>query len=96
MGRGLLKTLPLAKLKRYVAAYNIKIDRAVEKEDLIDAMVAARVSHPMPLHAKSLLDHRDGMAVSHPRTRLDYSTAFDSHLIVSAELLQNVLSARQN
>lgn len=53
MGRGLLKTLPLAKLKRYVAAYNIKIDRAVEKEDLIDAMVAARVSHPMPLHAKT-------------------------------------------
>jgi hypothetical protein len=44
-GRNYLKGLPLAKLKKYVTAYDIKINRAVEKDDLIDAIVAARVSH---------------------------------------------------
>ncbi|GLB42115.1 hypothetical protein LshimejAT787_1101300 [Lyophyllum shimeji] len=41
-GRGQLKTMPLSKLKKYVDAYNIKIDRAVEKDDLIEAMLKAR------------------------------------------------------
>jgi len=35
--------MPLGKLKKYVDAYNIKIDRAVEKDDVIDGIVAARV-----------------------------------------------------
>lgn len=42
-GRGQLKGLPLAKLKKYVAAYNIRIVRAVEKDDFIDAIMSARV-----------------------------------------------------
>ncbi|KAJ6595780.1 hypothetical protein DFH09DRAFT_1135617 [Mycena vulgaris] len=41
-GRGHLKSLPLAKLKKYINAYNIKADRAVEKDDLIDAILAAK------------------------------------------------------
>lgn len=43
-GRNSLRSLPLAKLKRYVTSYNIKINRAVEKDDIIDSIVAARVS----------------------------------------------------
>lgn len=43
-GRTYLKSQPLAKLKKYVNAYNIKINRAVEKDDIIDAILAARVS----------------------------------------------------
>lgn len=35
--------MPLGKLKKYADAYNIKIDRAVEKDDVIDGIVAARV-----------------------------------------------------
>jgi hypothetical protein len=35
--------MPLSKLRKYVEAYNIKVDRAVEKDDLIDGMIAARV-----------------------------------------------------
>lgn len=38
-----MKTMTLAKLKKYTTAYNIKIDRAVEKDDLIDAILAAKV-----------------------------------------------------
>ncbi|KAF8962612.1 hypothetical protein BDZ97DRAFT_1105009 [Flammula alnicola] len=41
-GKNQLKGLPLAKLKKYINAYNIKIDRAVEKDDLIDAILTAR------------------------------------------------------
>ncbi|KDR80147.1 hypothetical protein GALMADRAFT_242406 [Galerina marginata CBS 339.88] len=41
-GRQQLKAMSLAKLKKYIAAYNIKIDRAVEKDDLIDAIIGAR------------------------------------------------------
>ena len=44
-GRNSLKALPLAKLKKYVASYGIRIDRAVEKDDIIDAIVAVRVSY---------------------------------------------------
>jgi len=43
-GRNQLKAMTLGKLKRYLSAYNIRIDRAVEKDDLIDAIVLARVS----------------------------------------------------
>ena len=42
-GRTYLKTLTLAKLKKYVNVYNIKIDRAVEKDDLIDGILSIRV-----------------------------------------------------
>ncbi|KAF7361249.1 RING-finger domain-containing protein [Mycena sanguinolenta] len=47
-GRGQLRSLvwtrslPLAKLKKYISAYNIRADRAVEKDDLIDAILAAK------------------------------------------------------
>ncbi|PPQ67757.1 hypothetical protein CVT24_002767 [Panaeolus cyanescens] len=41
-GKAQLKAMPLSKLKKYVTAYNIKIDRAVEKDDLIDGILAAK------------------------------------------------------
>ncbi|KAJ7226255.1 hypothetical protein B0H12DRAFT_1149277 [Mycena haematopus] len=41
-GRGQLRSLPLTKLKKYINAYSIKADRAVEKDDLIDAILAAK------------------------------------------------------
>ncbi|KAF9010147.1 hypothetical protein BDQ17DRAFT_1388134 [Cyathus striatus] len=41
-GKSYLKSLPLSKLKRYITAYNIKINGAVEKDDLIEAIVTAR------------------------------------------------------
>ena len=44
-GRTYLKTLTLAKLKKYVNVYNIKIDRAVEKDDLIDGILSIRVRY---------------------------------------------------
>ncbi|KAJ7583650.1 hypothetical protein C8J56DRAFT_1015258 [Mycena floridula] len=40
--RGALRTLPLAKLKKYIAAYNLNSRSAVEKDDLIDAIISAR------------------------------------------------------
>jgi hypothetical protein len=45
----------LGKLKRYLNAYNIKIDRAVEKDDLIDAILAARVSNLVGFEVHNLL-----------------------------------------
>ncbi|KAJ3744984.1 hypothetical protein DFH05DRAFT_1396808 [Lentinula detonsa] len=42
-GKGALKSLPLAKLRKYAGAYNIRIDHAVEKDDVIDALLAARL-----------------------------------------------------
>jgi hypothetical protein len=44
-GRNSLKALPLGKLKNYVASYGIRIDRAVEKDDIIDAILAAKVGY---------------------------------------------------
>ncbi|KAJ3839335.1 hypothetical protein F5878DRAFT_717087 [Lentinula raphanica] len=41
-GKGALKNLPLSKLRKYAGAYNIRIDHAVEKDDVIDALLAAR------------------------------------------------------
>ena len=43
-GRGQLKAMPLSKLRNYVQAYNIKVNRAVEKDDLVDGMMQARAS----------------------------------------------------
>jgi len=42
-GRNQLKNLPLAKLKNYTHAYNIRVARALEKDDVIDAIISARV-----------------------------------------------------
>ncbi|KAJ3849805.1 hypothetical protein EV368DRAFT_46576 [Lentinula lateritia] len=41
-GKGALKNLPLARLRKYAGAYNIRIDHAVEKDDVIEALLAAR------------------------------------------------------
>ncbi|PPQ82978.1 hypothetical protein CVT26_005541, partial [Gymnopilus dilepis] len=41
-GRQQLKQMSLAKLKKYIQAYNIKAGRVVEKDDLIDAILSAR------------------------------------------------------
>jgi hypothetical protein len=37
--------MPMSKLRNYINAYNIKtVDRIVEKDDLIDAILRVRVS----------------------------------------------------
>jgi len=38
-----LRNLSLARLKRYVNAYNIKPDGVLEKDDLIEKIIAVRV-----------------------------------------------------
>lgn len=43
-GRMQLKLIKLSKLRDYIKAYNINAERAVEKDDLIDAILKARVS----------------------------------------------------
>lgn len=43
-GKSHLRTLPLARLKKYVDAYHLKADQVVEKDDLVDILIAARVS----------------------------------------------------
>ena len=47
LGRPQLRSLPIAKLRRYIAAYNISVKNPVDKNDLIDAAVAARVCFSM-------------------------------------------------
>jgi hypothetical protein len=42
-GRGQLRSLPLGRLRKYVEAYNIKVNGAIEKDDYIDHMISARV-----------------------------------------------------
>lgn len=42
-GRAQLKSMPMTRLRSYISAYNIRTDRVVEKDDLIDAIVRARV-----------------------------------------------------
>lgn len=44
LGRSQLRSLPLAKLRRYISAYNIPVKNPVDKNDLVDAALAARVS----------------------------------------------------
>ncbi|EAU89536.2 hypothetical protein CC1G_02425 [Coprinopsis cinerea okayama7 len=41
-GKAQLKSLPLAKLKKYANAYGIRITHAVEKDDVIEAILSAR------------------------------------------------------
>ena len=64
--------MALGKLKKYVNAYNIKIDRAVEKDDVIDGILAARVGvlqRFFRLTEILLMGDRIRMAVLHAGTR---------------------------
>ena len=42
-GKGQLKQLPMAKLKKYAKAYNISVAGILEKDDFVDKLVATRV-----------------------------------------------------
>ena len=42
-GRGQLRAQPLSRLRKYVEAYNIKVNGAIEKDDYIDHIISARV-----------------------------------------------------
>ena len=44
-GRGQLRALPLGRLRKYVEAYNIKVNGAIEKDDYIDHIISARVRY---------------------------------------------------
>jgi len=48
--------MSLGKLRKYITAYNLKIDRVVEKDDLIDAIIGARVRCFGDLFDSSSLD----------------------------------------
>ncbi len=41
--KGALRSFSLAKLRKYANAYNIGLDHAVEKDDVIDTLLTARV-----------------------------------------------------
>ncbi|KAF8345288.1 hypothetical protein F5887DRAFT_885155 [Amanita rubescens] len=41
-GKNYLKSLPLSKLRKYANAYDVRIDHAIEKEDVIEAVLSAR------------------------------------------------------
>ncbi|KAG6865415.1 hypothetical protein C0991_002805 [Blastosporella zonata] len=72
-GKGMLKTMPLGKLKRYLEAYNIAIDRAVEKDDLIDSIIRARKPNGCLSPETENYYRRYSVpdkSTSHPRTRL--------------------------
>ena len=43
-GKSYLKSLSLARLKKYVDAYNIKVEGILEKDELISRIIASRVS----------------------------------------------------
>ncbi|OCH85777.1 hypothetical protein OBBRIDRAFT_821399 [Obba rivulosa] len=45
-GKRKLRQIPLAKLKNYANAYNIDVSRVLERDDLVDALVAARGHAP--------------------------------------------------
>lgn len=45
-GKSHLKLLPLARLKKYANAYNIKVNGVLEKDDLINALISVRVGFP--------------------------------------------------
>ncbi|KAI0250629.1 hypothetical protein BJV78DRAFT_1127617 [Lactifluus subvellereus] len=47
-GRSYLRNLALARLKKYVDAYNIKTDGVLEKDDLIAKIIAARENGCLP------------------------------------------------
>lgn len=57
-GKNYLKSLPLSKLRKYANAYNIKIDHAVEKEDVIEAVINARVGHAINCKSRCSCDIR--------------------------------------
>ncbi|KAG6811298.1 hypothetical protein H0H92_008093 [Tricholoma furcatifolium] len=63
-GRSMLKQTPLSKLRKYMDAYNLQVGGIVEKDDLIDAIIRARMS------TERLTSYnRDQMDVSHKSTR---------------------------
>lgn len=47
--RNYLKSLSLGKLKKYADAYNLRSDQIIEKDDLVDKLMAYRVSLVVPI-----------------------------------------------
>lgn len=43
LSKSQLRMLPISKLRHYVDGYNISIKGAVDKNDIVDVMIAARV-----------------------------------------------------
>lgn len=54
-GKGQLKGLSLARLKKYASDYGIDIHNVVEKDDLIDGLIAARVRIFVPALCAQLI-----------------------------------------
>ena len=58
-GKGQLRGHTLAKLRKYAKDYNINVSGVIEKDDLIDKIIAARVRAP-DLSVRAHPDHAFG------------------------------------
>ncbi|EJD51195.1 hypothetical protein AURDEDRAFT_159603, partial [Auricularia subglabra TFB-10046 SS5] len=58
-GKGHLRLMPLSKLRNYCHAYNIRMGNTLEKDDLIDTIIAARTASGClpPANEKYFRDH---------------------------------------
>ena len=56
-GRGQLRAQPLSRLRKYVEAYNIKVNGAIEKDDYIDHIIRARVGVGIPYRGGMFSDY---------------------------------------
>jgi hypothetical protein len=67
--RNQLKSLPLSVLRRYVTAYDIPVKGPIDKNDLVDAIIAAKVLSisPWPI-VSSLTSPRHQQVPFHPQT----------------------------
>ena len=53
--RSHLKSLSLGKLKKYADAYNLRSDQIIEKDELVDRLIAYRVSLVVTIETASSL-----------------------------------------
>ncbi|KAF7789556.1 hypothetical protein EIP86_000502 [Pleurotus ostreatoroseus] len=53
-GKGQLRSLPLAKLKKYAKDYNINVTNVIERDELIDRLIAARAPNGCLLPANEV------------------------------------------
>jgi hypothetical protein len=87
--------MPLAKLKKYINAYGIKADQAVEKDDLIDAIIAAIVSPaPSPYVPILIVKQRERTAACLTPMRLVSISSLEDSSNLCAELLSQVFRSR--
>ena len=90
-GKNYLRSLPLSKLRMYANAYNIKIDHAVEKDDVIEAVMSARVGRAeLVCKSRCSCDIRAQMPACRPKMKYVIVFPPSTHLSIddiSSEIL---------